>query len=75
VANPESGVQNRKASKMFDSQPLGHVICSSPNYIDYNLIILIFKGDVLINFDPPLLCPYVPIVVTPRVWTSLMDAP
>ena len=52
-------MQNSKASKMFDSQPLGCVICS--NYIDYNLIILIFKGDVLINFDPPL----VPIVVTP----------
>ena len=38
-------MQNSKASKMFDSQPLGHVICS--NYIDYNLIILIFKGDIL----------------------------
>ena len=38
-------MQNSKASKMFDSQPLGHVICS--NYIDYNLIILIFKGDVV----------------------------
>jgi len=25
-------MQNSKASKMFDSQPLGHVICS--NYID-----------------------------------------
>jgi len=47
-------MQNSKASKMFDSQPLGRVICS--NYIDYNLIILIFKGDVLINFDPP--CPH-----------------
>ena len=55
------GVQNSKASKVFDSQPLGCVICS--NHIDYNLIILIFKGDVLINFDPP------------RVGTSLMDAP
>src|SRR6218665_1268075 len=55
------GVQNySKASKMFDSQPLGCVICS--NHIDYNLIILIFKGDVLINFDP--LSPHVPIVVT-----------
>ena len=57
---------------MFDSQPLGHVICI--NYIDYNLIILIFKEDVLINFDPP---PSVPIVVTPppRVGTSLTDVP
>ena len=57
---------------MFDSQPLCQVICS--NYIDYNLKILIFKGNVLINFDP--LSPYVPIVVTPlpRVGTSLMDA-
>ena len=55
------GVQNySKAFKMFDSQPLGCVICS--NHIDYNLIILIFKGDVLINFDPP--PPHVPIVVT-----------
>jgi len=35
---------------MFDSQSLGHVICS--NRIDYNLI-LIFKGDVLINFKDP----------------------
>jgi len=25
------GVQNSKASKMFDSQPLGYVVC---NYID-----------------------------------------
>jgi len=59
---------------MFDSQPLGHVICS--NYIDYNLIILIFKEDVLINFNPP--HPPVPIVVTPsapRMGTYLMDAP
>ena len=56
MANPESCVQNSKASKMFDSQPLGHVICSMPNYIDYNLIILIFKGDVLINFEPS--CPH-----------------
>src|SRR6218665_2314857 len=61
---------------MFDSQPLGCVICS--NYIDYNLIILIFEGDVLINFDPP---PPVPICshcgdpLPPRVGTSLMDAP
>ena len=45
---------------MFDSQPLGCVICS--NHIGYNLIILIFKWDILINFDPP---PPVPIVVTP----------
>ena len=44
------GVQNSKASKMFNSQLLGHVICS--NYIDYNLILLIFKGVVLINFEP-----------------------
>ena len=49
-------MQNSKTSKMFDSQPLGCVICS--NHIDYNLII--FKGDVLINFDPS-----VPIVLTP----------
>jgi len=45
-------VQNSQASKMFDSQPMGHAICSNYNYIDYNLILLIFKGDVLINFDP-----------------------
>src|SRR6218665_2262986 len=54
------GVQNSKASKIFDSQPLGCVICS--NHIDYNLIILIFKGDVLINFHlpPPVpMCPHV----------------
>ena len=44
-------MQNSKASKMFNSQPLGCVVCS--NYIDYNLIILIFKGNVLINFEPP----------------------
>ena len=48
-------MQNSKASKMFDSQPLGRVICS--NYIDYNLIILIFNGDILINFEPPPLSP------------------
>src|SRR6218665_2740374 len=35
---------------LFCNQPLGHVICS--NYIDYNLIILIFKWDILINFYP-----------------------
>ena len=51
-------MQNSKTSKIFDSQPLGCVICS--NHIDYNLIILIFKGDVLINLGPS-----VPIVVTP----------
>ena len=45
------GVQtSSKASKMFDSQPLGHVICS--NYIDYNLIILIFKGESLLTLTP-----------------------
>ena len=48
-------MQNSKASNMFDSQPLGYVICR--NYIDYNLIILIFKGDVLINCDPLPLSP------------------
>ena len=48
-------MHNSTASKMLDSQPLGHVISS--NHIDYNLIILIFKGDVLIIFDPPPLSP------------------
>ena len=63
-------MQNSKASKMFDSQPLGCAICS--NHLGYNIIILIFKGDVLINFDPH---PPVPIVmIPPRVGTSLMDA-
>jgi len=75
VANPESGVQNRKASKMFNSQPLGHVICSRRNYIDCNLIILIFKGDVLINFDPLPCFHMFPLWLPPGVWTSLMDAP
>jgi len=56
---------------MFDSPPLGHVICS--NYIDYYLIILIFKGDVIINFDPPR--PYCDDPLPPCVLTSLMDAP
>ena len=58
-------MQNSKASKLglFDSQPLGCEICS--NHIDYNLVILIFKEDVLINFDPLPLSPCVPIVVTP----------
>src|SRR6218665_2836112 len=64
-------MQNSKASKMFDSQPLGHVICS--NYIDYNLIILIFIGDVLINFDSP--CPHSGDPLPPRMGMSLMDAP
>ena len=66
-------MQNSKASKMlFDSQPLGSVICS--NCIDYNLILLIFKGDVLTSLP---MFPYVPIEVTPppRVGTSLMDTP
>src|SRR6218665_3384996 len=62
------GVQNSKASKMFDSQPLGHVICS--NYIDYNLIILIFKGDVLINLDP-LPCPHCGDPPPPSRWDAL----
>jgi len=69
-------VQNSKASRMFDSQPLGRVNCS--NYIDYNLILLLFKGNVLINFVPIPLTPYVLVVVTPstaRVGTFLMDAP
>jgi len=49
---------------MFDSQLLGRVICG--NYIDYNLILLTFKGDILIHFDPPSnMSPHVPIVVTP----------
>jgi len=56
-------VQNSEASKMFDSRPLGRVICS--NYTDYYLILLIFKGDILINFDP---LPPMPIVVTPSRW-------
>ena len=60
---------------MFDSQPLDFVICS--NYIDYNVILLIFNGDVLINFYP---LPHVPIGPhcgdpSPRVATSLMDNP
>ena len=38
---------------LFCNQPLGYVICS--NCIDYNLIILIFKWDIPINFD---LCPH-----------------
>jgi len=42
-------VQNRKASKMFDSQPLGSVICS--NYTDYNLI---FLGTSILTLAP---CP------------------
>ena len=42
-------MQNSKASNMFDSQPLDSVVCS--NYIDNNLILLIFK-DILTNFDP-----------------------
>ena len=64
-------MQNSKASKMFDSQPLGCVICS--NHIDYNLITLIFKRDVLINFDSP--CPHCGDPSPPHVGTSLMDAP
>jgi len=56
---------------MFDNQPLGHVIRS--NYIDYNLILLIFKGNTLINFDSPMS----PLWRQPPscVGTSLMDAP
>jgi len=52
----------------------GYVICR--NYIDYNLILLIFKGDVLINFDPP--CPHMSHcgdLLPPPVGTSLVDAP
>ena len=30
---------------MFDSQQLGHVICT--NYIDYNLIIMSFNNNVI----------------------------
>src|SRR6218665_3910024 len=56
---------------MFDSRQLGCVICS--NHIDYNLMILIFKGDVLINFDSP--CPHCDDPLPLCVGTSLMDAP
>src|SRR6218665_2541913 len=62
---------------MFDSQPMGCVICSN-HKIDYNLIILIFKGDVLINFDSPPsvpMCTHCGDLLTPRVGTFLMDAP
>ena len=63
MANPELWCAEHavgpKASKMFDSQPLGIVICS--NYIDHNLILFVFKRDVLINFGPSL---HGPIVVT-----------
>jgi len=38
-------VQNSKASEMFDSLPLGHVICS--NYIDYNLILVGHGGSLV----------------------------
>jgi len=48
------GVQNSKASKMFDTQPLGTVICSY--YIDYN-VILKFWGCPYQLWLPPL-CPY-----------------
>ena len=63
MTNPDSWCAS-KASEMFHSQPLGRVICR--NYIDYNLILLIFKEDDRSNFYPPPPCP--------RVRTSLMDA-
>ena len=50
-----------------------HVICS--NFIESNLILLIFKGDILINFNPPPPCPNCGDGSPPRVGTSLMDAP
>jgi len=56
---------------------MGCVICSN-HKIDYNLIILIFKGDVLINFESPSsvpMCTHCGDLLTPRVGTSLMDAP
>src|SRR6218665_169652 len=48
-------MENSNASKIFDSQPLGCVICS--NHIDYNLIILYLKGTSLLTLTPSPLSP------------------
>ena len=53
-------MQNSKASQMFDSQPLGSVTCS--NYIDYNLLLIVFKGTSLLTLTN--LSPMLPHEVT-----------